>query len=288
VKILRRIVIGLGIVITLMIVFIFWIFPTGLSLWTVWKTPKWARVAPVELKDLSISQAAGSRLQYFSYDFEVPWSDIGAARQVSPNRAVVDFRSGLQVSVTAVPAKEFVNMIASEWFKVPPEVFEAKVGDAARSDYEFLRRLYALTPQKMNLWAASPDVHYRESLLLHIKSVTLLPWAQSGIFNVHNQEYRGFQQGSCQARSANIVVDLYSDGGAVEFTFDQRKYQSSPGVSQAEINRVIQSLRKAQETPSVVPAKTRRVAHICFSYRGQPKVRVAQVCALKAMASSTT
>jgi hypothetical protein len=40
------------------------------------------------------------------------------------------------------------------------------------------------------------------------------------------------------------VLTLYSENGGVEFVFSQKKYQNPAGVSQAEINRVIQSVRK--------------------------------------------
>jgi hypothetical protein len=51
---------------------------------------------PVELTDLSISQADGKKLSYCGYEFEVPWQDIDEAktRIDSGNKAIVTFRSG--------------------------------------------------------------------------------------------------------------------------------------------------------------------------------------------------
>src|SRR6266852_3311823 len=47
-----------------------------------WKIPVVKRT-PVELGDLSISQASGRKLDYFGYEFEVPWSvDEAKSRQV--------------------------------------------------------------------------------------------------------------------------------------------------------------------------------------------------------------
>jgi hypothetical protein len=161
----------------------------------------------------------------------------------------------MQVSATTVPAKEFVNTVATSWFRVSPQEFESKLGyEATRSDYEFLKRLYAFTPSNMSLWAFSPAVHYRDSTFLRIKYTSLLPWAaDSGIFYVGNQDYEGFQQGNPGARPAGMIVDLYADNGGVEFIFNQQRYRKPTGISQPEINRVIQSLHKVSEI--AVPAR---------------------------------
>ncbi len=244
-KVLRRILIGSGMFVTFVLILVFWAFPVGLSIWTIWKAPSVARVVPTELKDNSISQATCSKFRYFGYEFELPWNDMDTAQEVSSNRVALNFHSGLQVSVTGLPKREFVNSIANSWFNMSPQVFEAKLGhEATRSDYEFLKRLYARTPEKMNLWAVYPSVHYRDVVFVHIKSHSLLPWAaDSGVFNIENQGYKGFQQGRPESRPVGIVVDLYADEGGVEFIFNQKDYRNARGVSQPEINRVIQSLR---------------------------------------------
>jgi hypothetical protein len=246
VKILRRILIGIGISVALVAIFVFWGFPVGMSIWTVWKAPIRAKVVPTELANFSISQAAGSKLDYFGYEFEVPWTDIAESKKLNSNHVLVNFHSGLQVSVTVLPTKEFVDGVAVS-FGVSPEVFESKIGyEAAHSDYEFLRRLYALTPDKMNIWAASPSVHYRDIIFLRIKYGSLMPWADSGIFSVANQSYKGFQQGNPDSRPNGILVNLYADDGSVEFEFNQENYQNPMGISQSEINRVIQSLHESR------------------------------------------
>lgn len=253
-RILLRILICLAISVVLIVFFVYWLFPVGVSIWTVWKAPSRAALIPTELKEFSVSQGSGTQFDYFGYEFEVPWSDIDASQKSSSNRVVLTFRSGLQVSATALPAKEFVNTAASSWFGVSPQVFESKLGfEATRSDYEFLRRLYAFTPGKVNLWSISPSVHYRDAVFLRLKYNTLLPQAaDSGIFCVSNQGYKGFQQGSPMSRPTEIVVDLYADDGGVEFIFNQRDYRNPRGVSQPELNYVIRSLHKLPETATAL------------------------------------
>jgi len=101
-----------------------------------------------------------------------------------------------------------------------------------------------LTPDNMKLWAVSPRTHYQEVLLLTTKSIALLPSAKTGFFNVQNQSYRGFQQGNPQT-AATINVSLFSDDGSFDYTLFQSGYQGHAAVSQGEINRIVQSLRRS-------------------------------------------
>jgi hypothetical protein len=248
---LRRILIVVGGTLALIVFCLYWAGPVALSLWTARKVPDRARLVPEDLKDASVSPSAGDKLSYFGYEFELPWSDIDASRSktTNVNQAIIIFRSGLQMSVTATSPKEIINGLASSYATpqtVAPFIASEFGVEATRSDYEFLRRLYNFTPEKMNLWALSRATHYRESMLLTIKSAALLPWADSGIFNVRNSEYAGFQQGSPDVRPVGIVLTLYSENGGIEFVFSQKKYQNPAGVSQAEINRVVQSVRKVE------------------------------------------
>jgi hypothetical protein len=225
-----------------------WAGAVGLSIWTAWKAPPIARLVPSDLTDPSISPAVGSKLSYFGYEFEVPWSDVKSVASTGPSSVLLAFRSGLQLSATALTAKEVVNHFAFAGVSMPPKFFQAQFGpDATRSDYDLVTRLYYFTPAKMHHWTLSRSVHIRECLLIAIKSSFLLPWAaNSGIFSIHNNDFRGFQQGNPQARPIGIVVNLYSNDGGFEFIFSQKEYNNPAGVSQSEINRVIQSLHRVQ------------------------------------------
>jgi|SRR5580693_10422272 hypothetical protein len=95
----KRLLVGLGIA-TLLCGFYasFFGVQTFLTLkarYIAWKQTAMNKI-PVELTDLSISQADGKKLSYCGYEFEVPWQDIDEAktRIVSGNKAIVTFRSG--------------------------------------------------------------------------------------------------------------------------------------------------------------------------------------------------
>jgi hypothetical protein len=243
-----RVLVFVGSVILVVALSFPWGGAVALSIWTAWKAPPIARLAPSDLRDLSISPAIGGKLSYFGYEFEVPWSGVKNEASAGPSSILLTYRSGLQLSATALGPNEAINHFAFAGVPVPPNFFQAQFGpDATGSDYELVNSLYYFTPAKMHHWSLSRSVHMRECLLIAIKSSFLLPpAANSGIFRIHNNDFRGFQQGDPQARPAGIVVNLYSNGGDFQFIFSQKEYNNPEGVSQAEINRVIQSLHKVQ------------------------------------------
>jgi hypothetical protein len=251
-KLARRIL--TTVVVTLAVIFIAlrWIGPVALSFWEARKALPVARVVPTELRDFSVSQAPGMKLSYLGYEFEVPWTDLDEAETTlypkdrpEKCRVLLGFRSGLRLMVTAVPAREFADGFSKEIFKMPPAKFEAVFGrGTATSDYTFVRNVYEFTPARMHYWSLSDGVHYREQLVLMIKSIMPVKAAETGIFYVQNQAYKGFQQGDPTVRKDNLVLDLYADDNHFEIIFLQKDFPNLAGVTQPEINRIIQSVHR--------------------------------------------
>ncbi len=233
-----------------------WIAPVVLSFYLAKKAPPVARIVPTELKDKSVSEAPGATLSYIGYEFEVPWNDLDETQtklypkdKIEKTRVDLHFHSGLRLMVFAIPPREWVNELAAE-FKVPPQKIESSLGE---SDYHIAKTVCEFTPDKMNHWSMSQRVHMREGSLLVLKSIVLLKSAESGIFNLQNLSYKGFQQGNPQVRHDGIAVHLFSDEGSVEFIFSQKNYQNPAGVTQPEINRIVQSLHRAPQGESASP-----------------------------------
>ncbi len=226
----------------------YWLVPMALSLYEAKQALPIAKIVPTDLNDHSVSQAPGMRLSYVGYDFEVPWTDLDSAKTTlypkdksEKNEVILTFRSGLRLAITAVPAKEFANEFATE-FKMSSHKVDAVYGDgAANSDYVFVRNIYDFSPDKMHYWSLSSRVHYREDVMLIMKTILPARSAETGIFNIQNASYKGFQQGNPQVRQDSLLVNLYSDEGSVQLKFWQRDYPA--GVTQAEINRIVQSLQ---------------------------------------------
>jgi hypothetical protein len=248
-RLLRRILVTLIITLAVGFVGVEWIAPVAVSYYGARKAPPVTRIVPTELRDQTVSQAPGSRLSYFGYEFEVPWNDFDESQtklypKETPNRVVLVFRSGLRLMITALPARELINGISGE-LKTSPQKMESAFGhEAMKSDYNFVKMLYEFTPDSMHHWSISSRVFSREAFLLVLKSLAPAKCAETGIFKVQNQNFEGFQQGNAQNREYGVVVNLYSDDGSVELIFTEKNYNASAGVTQPEINRIIQSLHK--------------------------------------------
>ncbi len=250
-----RILALLGIVAAILLLATQWILPVIGSIETAHKPPIGSWLVPRDLTDHSVTTTAGTELSYFGYQFEVPWTDIDETRtKLYPNMVVLTFHSGLKMMVGASPPKLWLSQLFGKSNNM--EVRLEKTF-SVHSDYEFLSTLYAFTPAQMHLWALSPRTHYREVFMLNIKSVAVLNEAQSGFFYVGNSTFKGFQKGDPQSwpqnyrpkSRATVYLHMFSkaDQGSLSLTLLQKDFHNSAGVSQADINRIIETLHRTQE-----------------------------------------
>jgi len=257
--ILRRIVVTPIITCAVILASGYWIAPIALSFYAANRVPASARIVPTDLQDHSVSQASGLRLSYVGYDFEVPWSDLEDAKtrlypkdKADKTEVVLGFRSGLRLVVTTIPARQFVHVFSPD-FTMSPNQIDAVYGEgAATSDYAFASNVYNFSPDKMHYWSLKSEDHYRDDAMLNMKSILPAEPAATGIFRIQNGNYKGFQQGNPKIRQDNLLVSLYSDDGSVQIKFCQKTYRNSAGVTQAEINRIIQSLQHKAENPNAI------------------------------------
>jgi len=261
-RLLRRILVTVALTFAAIFVGVYWVAPIALSFYAASKALPVARIVPTELNDHSVSLAPGTKLSYLGYEFEVPWNDLDESKterypknKPDKSMAVLPFRSGLRLRLTSAPPRVFGNQFAAD-FKVPPQKLEAIFGHgSASSDYVFVKSVYTFTPDKMHFWSLSTGLHYREDMLLMIKSIMPAKAAETGIFYVQNEDYKGFQQGDPRTRPEHMEVDLYSDDGGVEFNFALKDYHDPAGLTQPEINRIVQSLHRAPPSEVAVSAR---------------------------------
>lgn len=252
-RLLRRILTTVVITLAVIAFLVFWVAPVALSFDAVRKASPVTRVVPTDLKDLSVSQIPGTKVSYVGYEFETPWNDLDESQTRSvpkdhPEMVSLAFRSGLHLIVGAVPPRALPNGFVREWKLSPHNLESVFAAAAAESDYDFHKHLYEFTPDKMHLWALFPSLHYREQFLLDVKEVVLAgSSADTGIFNVQNQNWRGFQLGDPKAHPLRIAVHLYSDKGSVELTFAGKDGRGPVAVTQPEINRIVESFRKVPQ-----------------------------------------
>jgi len=259
-RIVRRILITVIVALAIVFIVIYYISPIALSFYGSAKAIPITRIVPTDLRDLSVNSSPGAKLSYLGYEFDVPWNDLDQSKtQLLPRdkpektRVVLSFSSGFRLMATKCSPHEMANEFMRGDFRMTPAAFAAVFGPkAVNSDYEFTKDVLEFSPDKMHHWALGPPIHAREQVLLVTKSMLPSRAAQSGIFNIHNSGYRGYQQGdpnSASAKESGIVVTLYSQNDTFELILAQSK--STHLVKQPEINRIVQTLRRVEKDSAV-------------------------------------
>lgn len=237
----RKILIVFGATFTLVLYLWFFWFQTLMAISTrySYRDIPIASVMPVALTDHNANASAGTKLSCFDYEFEVPWNDVDADNIQRKTMVLVPFHSGLDLLVGQGSTHQIVDTVI-ENSKSNRQQFQAVYGDAAtRSDYEFLRLALNATPAKVSFLGSRQDVT-RQSTLILVK--TLIVPGDSGIFEVQANEFRGFQYGDPIKQPKKITVTLYSAENGIELTLSRKDGKPLAGISQADVNRIIQSV----------------------------------------------
>lgn len=211
-------------------------------------TPE-VKEVPLPLFDSSVSTTPHKRVSYFGYEFELPWDDVDDQKSKTKDGIhVAVFRSGNAFWFSTFPPRVFVSEVMKT-AAIDPRRFKEIFGDKAlESDYGFERECLQMTPQQI-----TPFVSQREAavgaMLLLIKGISM-PKADSGIFSIQIPGFQGFQFEKPLNRPSKITDELYSNEGGIDVMFFQNPSRSAPSISQAEINRVIQSIHRVS-TPAM-------------------------------------
>ncbi len=177
----------------------------------------------------------------------MPWNDLDDAQTKlyphdKPTRVILTFRSGLRLMVTSVPEGEWVRGFSSDFHVSPSQDGSCLRQGSDPVRLQFRENAVRIYTRYDGCLVPVPAVHYRDNMLLLIKSVALSRNANGGIFRIQNPSFQGFQQGNLAAFSDGCIFSLYSDTGRMEFMLSEKNYKSR--VSQAEVNRIVQSLRR--------------------------------------------
>jgi hypothetical protein len=243
----KRVLISFGIVIVACATYL-WLFGTQtffvLEAHSAARKLPFVKLTPIELTDLSVSQAPGMKLSYFGYEFEVPWTDIDREKTkvVGGNKAIICFRTGNVFMLWSAPPHEFMNGLLEQG-KIDRDTFRKVYGDEAlQSDYNFMRLILETTPEKITL-LSSANTDVSREVLLTVKAICVPGDPNSGIFDIRGREFKGFQYGRPQNPPKHLNVELFPEGGHLDLFFEQ-KVNGPTLISQADINRVVQTIHK--------------------------------------------
>jgi len=243
----KRLLISLGIMVVACVIYL-WLFGTqtffAIEAHNTARKLPFVKLTPVPLPDSSFSQASGTTLSYFGYEFEVPWTDIDAEKTkiVGGNKVIIAFRSGNVLSVWSGQPHEFMNYLLAQG-KIDKDTFRKIYGDEAlQSDYNFKRLILETTPDKITFFTDRKTAA-SQGVLLMVKAICVGGDPNSGIFTVQGKEFKGFQYGLPQNPPKQLSVELFPADGHLDLIFGQKK-NGSMVISQADINRIVQTIHK--------------------------------------------
>ncbi len=130
-----------------------------------------------------------------------------------------------------------------------PELFKAMFGpDILRSDYTLQKAIFETTPSQINLSTPANRAAGLSSVII-IKAI-MPPTTDWAIYNIQSQNFRGFQLGDPIRRPRKMCLKLYGNDVEFEINITQNTNAPGPGITQAELNRIIQTARKAARADS--------------------------------------
>jgi len=202
------------------------------------------------LTDYSVSDAPGTRLSYFGYEFEVPWSKVIKERKVGRNLVNLTVDSGHNLMMI-VPANQ--NGLLTEMVQdqaLDMRNLQPILGDLInRPAYDQYAALLSTTPRSIHAFGARLEA-VRGITLLSIKAIAFGPGLESGAFSFDLPGKRGFQIGDPQ-KSMRVDLEVFDTAGHhVEILCSTHGHIR---FSQQEINRIITSLH-AESVPSPLAA----------------------------------
>ncbi len=239
----------LTILATIVILGAVYLYFFGFQTWMMWEAHKIGRrspvvnLVPVALPDSSISLADGRKLSYLGYDFEIPWNDVDESKTtLTANRVVLVFHSGKALMLTTGRGHEFTDEVVGQ---LDAKTFREAYGDSPmQSDYAMWQLIGSATPDRFTL--RTPRKEAVGAMMLLVVKAVAIP-ESSGFYSIETNGFKGFQWGNPQSHPSHIVADLFTDNAGLEFIFPAQKNHPLD-VTQAEINRILQSVHKTVAT----------------------------------------
>jgi hypothetical protein len=199
-------------------------------------------VVPIPLSDTSISQQEGTLKNFFGYQFEVPWR---TGEQKQRDSIAFVFSQSSQEAVT------FFDPTGQQGFiRMMKETPGLRVGylnplygrENVQSDYEFARAALNASPSQLSLFLPWSKEVYAANLLRMKEAFLVQP--QIGLYSFEIGQLRGFQHGD-PVRDKNVEVEAYdADDRKFKFIFSSKSGPNG-GMTQPDINRILQTLRPA-------------------------------------------
>jgi len=206
-------------------------------------------LVPQPLSPVVPSDARGTTLTHYGYEFEVPWLDPQIVRDI-PLIVNYEAPSG-QILVFWHPERSPVTAGIKNAARDQKLNYEKVLGkEGLQSDYSLLKAEMEVTPNQILPFMSKNDA-VRRMIFLTMKA-TMIAKKISAIYSFNLDNLHGFQFGN-PATDELIQVQAYdSDDLLIRFFFAM-KDRSSGKIRQAEINRVLETFHRSAKSEEQRP-----------------------------------
>jgi len=209
---------------------------------------------PLPLRLVPTNSAPGRKLVHGGFSFEVPWEDLDVAKSKSgANIAAFKFRSGRTILFFGPsPSHEDLLSTVHKSFGEGRGNLEKLLGaEATKTNYAFQRAILEETPDRVSPFTPQRDA-IRTSMLLVVKAISSAG-GETGLFEIQTSGWKGFQFDDPSKKPKRVTLELYDNQDQhVEISLSPGSSEDA-GVTQADINRVIESLRATSEPQTIPP-----------------------------------
>jgi hypothetical protein len=215
-------------------------------------------IVPTPLSAGAAESPAGKTLSYYGYSLDSPWAEV---KEEKPGKVLTSINfSGGQVISVCDPASTLDDLEAlRQGIVTRGQTLKNVFGDeATRSRFAFRSTTLNLTPRDLRLFSSRQEIATNSTLLM-IKEV----WVNNsrhGPYSFQTAWFRGFQYGS-PAQDDGVTIEAFdAEDHEIEIMVGWG-LRISPRPSQADINRIIFSLRPtppAEPPPATIAQPTKR------------------------------
>jgi hypothetical protein len=212
-----------------------------------WRRMAWARwwiETPRPTDTTEASTAPGTKLSYFGYQFEVPWSEVEKVSN-DGHSVNVQFRTGQYITFSNPNyfQQDIMSQAASEGPTKFQKTWIVVINDGSK--YEHLSLALSMTPSKLRPFSSHEDFA-RDQLYLLTKGVLLEHSGATKLLAIQTTGFKGFEIDGA-SYSGNVEIILF-DTADEEFQLEVSKGRLGGKLTQAELNRIIQSFARIGQT----------------------------------------
>jgi hypothetical protein len=244
----RRVFTGSSVICALLAVLAYnYARPVSLLCFTKWRarTAPEMWIVPKPLSSTTLAETNGRKFSYFGYEFDTPWTEVKQERKLT-SMAILNFSSGASVSILdPAGSLDELQVLKQETAKHGVAVKAVFGEDATRSNYALRSKILNLTPRDLRLFSPRQEM-VSNSILLIMKGI----WTKrikGGLYSVQTEWLHGFQEGSPAEDKIAVIEAWDANDRKVEVWIGSGP--GAPNVSQAEINRILFSLRPVSSAP---------------------------------------